>query len=202
MRHLTELLERGAVTEERRGQYYAVLSRETERLHRLVEGLLDFGRMEAGRAPYRFEPLDAGGLVSDLVDEFSREVSSNNHRIEIQAASRAINADRAAISLALRNLLDNAVKYSADSSTVSVSVETRGHLTGISVEDHGVGITEQEQREVFRKFVRGSAAQTLERQGNRYRPVDGGPDRESARRTSRARERSRAREPLHDLAAG
>ena len=49
--------------------------RATDRLQRLVEALLDFGRMEAGRRPYRFERLDAGALAQDVTDEFRGEAA-------------------------------------------------------------------------------------------------------------------------------
>ena len=69
-----------------------------------------------------------------------------------------VRADREAITLALRNLVDNALKYSPDSSPVAISVFRCGELARISVEDHGPGISREEQRAVFRKFVRGEAA--------------------------------------------
>jgi signal transduction histidine kinase len=110
-----------------------------------------------------------------VVEEFREHACFSTERIELQTApaqsdaqrggDARIRADREAIALALRNLLDNAVKYSAESSTVSVSVQSRGDLTGISVEDQGAGITRQEQRDVFRKFVRGTAARTLNVKG-------------------------------------
>jgi signal transduction histidine kinase len=59
VRQLSEMLARGRVSsDERRQQFYETLLRESERLHRLVEGLLNFGRMEAGELHYRFEPVD------------------------------------------------------------------------------------------------------------------------------------------------
>ena len=62
------------------------------------------------------------------------------------------------MALALRNLIDNALKYSPESATVAISVVRRGDLAGISVEDRGPGISKEEQLAIFRKFVRGEAA--------------------------------------------
>jgi two-component system sensor histidine kinase SenX3 len=67
--------------------------------------------------------------------------------------------------MALRNLVDNAVKYSPQSSTVRVSVTPRGAFVGIAVEDDGPGIPKDEQRTIFQKFARGSAARTLNVKG-------------------------------------
>jgi signal transduction histidine kinase len=81
LRQLTELLARGrASSEERRAQYYEVLERETERLHRLVESLLDFGRRESGKRQYRFESLDAAELVRSMVAEFQGQVAGRGLR--------------------------------------------------------------------------------------------------------------------------
>ncbi len=69
-----------------------------------------------------------------------------------------IRADRDALALALRNIIDNAVKYSPEASPVSVSIERSGDAVGIHVRDEGPGIAKSEQADVFAKFTRGSAS--------------------------------------------
>ncbi len=167
MCHLTEMLEDGATPQDRLPLYYSALGKESRRLHRMVESLLDFGRMEAGRRTYRLEDANAADLARQVIEEFREHSSVGAHKVELQAPSGPlpIRADRDALALALRNLLDNAVKYSPEDSTVSVSVESRNGLAGISVQDQGVGIPKQEQREVFRKFNRGSSAKKLNVKG-------------------------------------
>ena len=165
MSHLTEMLEEGRATDDRLPHYYRALGRETRRLQRMVESLLDFGRLEAGRPVYHLEDTSASDLVRRVVDEF--QGSSDVSRLEFQAPSDRflVRVDSEAIALALRNLLDNALKYSPESSPVQVRVADRAGLTGISVQDLGLGIPKGEQREVFRKFVRGTAAKTLNVKG-------------------------------------
>lgn len=169
MRHLTELLEDGGVPADRLARYYRALGKETRRLHAMVESLLDFGRMEAGRRVYQMEEMNAAELAEQVVNEFREHAAVAPQRIELQANHRVddarIRADREAIALALRNLLDNAIKYSPDSSTVHVSIDSGDALTGISVADHGPGIPPAEQRDIFRKFVRGTTARTLNVKG-------------------------------------
>ena len=170
MSHITEMLEEGGAAADRLPQYYHALGKETRRLHAMVESLLDFGRMEAGRRPYQMKDTSATELAIQVVAEFRERVSGGAQRIELQAPGNgsnafAIRADREAIALALRNLLDNAVKYSPESSTVRVSVECSGALTSISVADQGAGIPQREQRDIFRKFVRGTAARALNVKG-------------------------------------
>ena len=160
MRHLTELLEVGIVTSaDRRQQYYSMLGRETRRLHRLVESLLNFGRMEAGKLGYHFEQLDPGEAVKEVVAEFRDEVSTP-HRIELitNGPLPPIWADREALGRALWNLLDNAVKYSPQGDAVEVRLAGEDGGLAIAVCDHGLGIQGSEQKEIFRKFVRGTAS--------------------------------------------
>jgi len=162
LRQLTELLARGRVSsEERRGQYYEVLERETERLHRLVEGLLDFGRMESGKRQYRFESLDAAELVRSVVAEFQGQVAGRGSKIElsVNGADHVVRADREALGRALWNLLDNAVKYSPECRTVWVEADRAGQRVAIRVRDRGLGIPAAEQKEIFGKFVRGAASE-------------------------------------------
>lgn len=168
MSHITELLEEGGTPGDRLPLYYRALGKETRRLCGMVESLLDFGRMEAGRHIYHMEDADAAELVRRVVDEFREEASANSHRVELDMppGERRIRADCEAITRALRNLLDNAVKYSPESSTVRVSVESQAGRLAISVEDHGAGIPQHEQRQVFRKFVRGTSSRTLNVKGS------------------------------------
>jgi signal transduction histidine kinase len=167
MRHLTELLEDGVVTtEEARGQYYSLLSQETRRLHRLVEALLDFARMEAGRYHFKFESTDPGRLVADVVEEFKRESLAEGFTVELDAAAGlACPIDRESLALAIWNLLENAVKYSGQCRTIRVAVERRGDQAAISVRDGGLGIAPREQKAIFEKFVRGDSARASETKG-------------------------------------
>ena len=161
MLQLTEILNDGRLaSEDRRRTYYQALTRQTERLHRLVESLLDFGRMEAGTSPYRMEPLDACAFVRSVVEDFEAEAVGRGYHVELElnGTKSVIAADRAALTNALWNLLDNAVKYSPECRTVWVDVERDGPLLAIRVRDHGLGIPGDEQQDIFRKFVRGTAA--------------------------------------------
>jgi signal transduction histidine kinase len=161
MRQLTEILvDERIASDDRRRSYYQALARQTDRLQRLVESLLDFGRMEAGRSPYRLEPLDLAALVRSVVDQFEAEVSGRGYHVElaIDGPTSTIAGDREALTHALWNLLDNAVKYSAETRTVWVRVEPAGDRLAVRVRDRGIGIPTGEQRAIFQKFVRGAAA--------------------------------------------
>jgi signal transduction histidine kinase/tetratricopeptide (TPR) repeat protein len=161
LRTITELLAQDRIADEsRRRQSYLFLDRETNRLHRLVEDLLDFGRMESGRKQYRIGAHDAFELVRTAVADFSEEAASGGFRVETKLGlgPATIQADDEAFRRAVRNLLENAIKYSPECHTVWVDGKVNDHQVSISVRDQGMGIDPREQREIFQKFVRGNAA--------------------------------------------
>ncbi|MCC6394926.1 MAG: HAMP domain-containing histidine kinase [Bryobacterales bacterium] len=134
------------------------LTRETARLRRLVEGLLDFARMEAGKAGYRLVPLDATEMVRSVVEEFQSTAGGSEVRLSVAGEMPRIQGDREALSRALWNLLENAVKYSPPPARISVEALGADGRLAIRVRDEGIGIPASEQEQVFRKFYRGGEA--------------------------------------------
>lgn len=161
MRHLTELLaSRGVTSEERKTQYYELLARETDRLHRMVESLLSFGRIEVGAYAWRLEPADVTQWVHDVVEAFRVEPQARERAIscEIESGLPTIRADREALTRALSNLLENAAKYSEPGSPIRVFARRQRDRVLVGVEDHGIGIPATEHETIFQKFVRGAEA--------------------------------------------
>jgi signal transduction histidine kinase len=161
LRQLTEVLsESRLVNESRRQTYYDALGRQTDRLQRLVERLLDFGRMEAGERPYACAPHDLVAVVRDVVETFQAEVRSSS-LVRLTAADPApVSIDRDAIGLALWNLLDNAVKYSPDGGAIDVEVRRDRADAVVEVRDRGIGIPRHELPTLFERFRRGAEARS------------------------------------------
>ena len=161
LRHISDLLqETDEMPAGRRQSLYATLSQSTSRLYRLVESLLDFARMEDGRRPWHRASIDASTLLSDVVAAFRGEHPSAAIEVDLPPpGSVAIDVDGAALTHAIWNLLDNAVKYSPDGGTIFVSVARDAGGTQIAVRDQGLGIAPTEQREIFGRFVRGQSAE-------------------------------------------
>jgi signal transduction histidine kinase len=139
-------------------QAYDVLVRDTDRLRRLVENLLDFGRLEAGGG-YKRSLVDVSALACSVVEDFRSRAAAEGHEVRFSAPEEplSVDADREAVCRALWNLLDNAVKYSPSCPSVWVDVARRGRdLVTIAIRDEGLGIPAHEQREIFDRFVRGA----------------------------------------------
>jgi signal transduction histidine kinase len=158
---LSEMLEMDQVpSEDRRRKYYHLLAGEARRLQRLVETLLDFGRMEAGAEKYRFEPVEVRAVVDRAVREASGEEIQPAERVRVMGRdpSPRVIGDPDALALALRNLVENGLKYSPSPEPVEVTWTNENGRVLITVADHGPGIPRDEQAAIFQKFVRGRSA--------------------------------------------
>jgi two-component system phosphate regulon sensor histidine kinase PhoR len=163
LRQFTDMLiEQPGLDAERCRLAYGAQARATARLTRLVESLLDLARMEAGARPYRFERADGAEIVKRVVEDFGEEARAQGHAIEFHADGPVgLDADVEALSFAVRNLLENAVKYSPAPEPVEVSVHRLGDRVAIDVRDRGIGIAAGEHAAIFGKFRRGEAARRL-----------------------------------------
>jgi signal transduction histidine kinase len=163
MRQMAEMLDSERVPDEsRRKHYYRILAGEAARLQRLVESLLDFGRMEAGRPLAARTRIDLDALVHSVVDEVRRQPRAASARIDVVPPDRAVplKGDPDGLRLALRNLVENAVKYSPGGAHVTVCWGVDGESAVMAVTDRGLGIAPHEHARIFGKFVRGESAAT------------------------------------------
>jgi signal transduction histidine kinase len=162
IRQLAEMLSRNRVpSDERRQEYYRRILEESDRLSRLVENVLDFSRMESGRKEFRFEPTNAAEVLADVAD-FVR-----NHRLKLDLGEPLpqVRADREALTSAVRNLVDNAIKYSRQDTSVLVKALAMDGRIVIRIEDRGFGIPEEDRSRIFDKFYRGRGETTKEIKG-------------------------------------
>lgn len=168
IRQLGEMLARGRVKDEKKRQaYYRMIVRESSRLSRLVENVLDFSRIEEARKEYQLEPLDTSAWLRQTVREFQEEIADAGVSVvaEIPEELALVRGDREALSCAVHNLLDNAVKYSADSDTVWLQASCTNGKLAVRVRDRGVGIPEGDQKHVFEKFFRSTGDESAQVKG-------------------------------------
>lgn len=162
----SDMLESGAVKEEKRGGYLRVLSREADRLSHLVENVLAFSRIERGNARSNVRSVNAGDLLEPMRERFEARLATAGMTLEMDAAcSRGIRVDTAAVEHILFNLIDNAAKYavSGDPPQVEILVREGGKSVEIVVCDHGPGIPPAERGRIFQAFHK-SAREAAESQ--------------------------------------
>jgi len=155
--------------EDKRKIYYGKINKESERLSRLIENMLDFSKIEAGMKEYKFEDLSVKEMVKEVSSRFKEYMADKKMTLEceIQDTLPAIRADREAISRALFNLLDNAVKYSGKNPVIHLRAFLKEEAVFLEVQDMGAGISKDDQKKVFEKFYRSSdpASKNIEGSG-------------------------------------
>ena len=158
IRQLAEMLHSGRVpSEERRQKYYEVLLEQSERLSLLTENVLDLAKIEEGRKEFEFREIDIGSLLNEIVSTIQERVSHENFNIQlkIDKSLPKMKIDSEAMTQALTNLIDNALKYSGETKKIIVSSHTENQSLIISVKDFGMGIKKEERDKVFERFYRG-----------------------------------------------
>ena len=121
------------------------------RLARLIEDLLTVSRIESGRTEVRAVPLELGPFLEDAVHQF---VDRRRVNLDVQDGLPPLFADPDMLVQILTNLISNGIKYSPRESPVHVAARREGEGIEISVTDHGVGMDEAEQAQLFQRFFR------------------------------------------------
>jgi signal transduction histidine kinase len=138
-----------------RQRYLAIVIKETERLTRLINQVLDLSKLESGSADWWPSEIDLREVVEDAVTATSQLFKERNVTIEtrLPASVPTITADRDRLMQVMLNLLSNAAKFCASGSgRVVVELTRRADCLQVDVQDNGIGISEADQRIIFDKF--------------------------------------------------
>lgn len=157
IRLYAETLEMGRLkSQEKYQEYYGIIRKESERLTGLINNILDFSRIEAGRKEYEFRETDVRELVHNTLESYRYQIEQNGFVFEEKIAENVppMRVDREAIARSLLNLVNNALKYSQDRKFIGVSLFRANGNVKLEVIDHGIGIPLQEQTKIFEKFYR------------------------------------------------
>ena len=162
-----ETLELGRVqTEEKKEEYYRIISKETQRLTGIVNKILSFSRRDANKKPLRLEDMDLNSVVEEVLETYSFHLNSNGYKYQFQPGDiPLIEADKEAISEVLINLLDNAMKYSDSEKKIEMESGQDGNNVFFSIKDTGIGISKTDQKHIFDKFYRVSTGDLANKKG-------------------------------------
>ncbi|HMO81450.1 MAG TPA: HAMP domain-containing sensor histidine kinase [Pyrinomonadaceae bacterium] len=140
-------------------RYGEVIKDEGKKLSAMVEQILEFAGARSGKRKYNFEPVSVEEQIDRAVKECEPILSDRgvDPVVAVPANLPVVNADRAALSLAIQNLINNAVKYSDRNAAISISAEKRNGSLHISVEDDGIGISRPDLKHIFEPFYRSKA---------------------------------------------
>lgn len=157
IRLYAETLELGRLTsQDKREEYYRIIRKESERLTSLINNILDFSRIEAGRKEYEFRETDIAELVRNTLESYRYQIEQHGFTFEEKISENLppMRVDREAIARSLLNLVNNALKYSQREKYLGVHLYRENGSVKLEVVDHGIGISRPEQHKIFEKFYR------------------------------------------------
>jgi two-component system phosphate regulon sensor histidine kinase PhoR len=142
-------------------EYAEIIWRESVRLGRLIDNVLDFAKIERGMGVYEFAETDLGEVVDRAVELSQRRVLAAEMTLETDIASPEdlplVELDANAFTLAVLNLIDNAIKYAHEGKKIRLTLQREGDTIVLRVQDWGPGIELVEQDRIFERFYRAKA---------------------------------------------
>lgn len=137
-------------------QYAGLIEEESNYMRQQVDQLLQVASLEQDRISLKPEQVDAHQIVQEIADRFALrlQLAGGNICCRLNAAQSVVLADKSHFTDALRNLVDNAVKYSKDQPEVTISTANHNEHLYITVSDNGIGIRKDYLRKIFEKFYR------------------------------------------------
>jgi len=161
IRMFAETLEMERVRpEEKKREYYRTIVNESARLSQLINNILDFSKIESRKKEYYFAGTDLSQLVLQAVEMIRFHLDRKDFKLELDLEPNlpAVEIDPEAVTQALVNLLDNAVKFSPEDKRIRIRLRQQSDKIILSVQDHGIGIPEPEQKKILEKFYRAGSS--------------------------------------------
>jgi signal transduction histidine kinase len=178
IRSAAENLADGIVRDEQQVRHYGdLIRREGRRLSSMVEQVMTFAGIESQNRQsqnkqstpvYQIQPLDLTALIRDALERYAPELEAHAFHVELQLAANlpAINGDKTAVDSAIQNLLENAIKYSAETKRLTVRTADDGNMIQLSVSDSGIGISPEDLKHIVEPFYRSQVVRDAQIKGN------------------------------------
>jgi two-component system sensor histidine kinase KdpD len=160
---LIEELEQDSIdlTLEREGRsdLLEVINEETDRLNDFVQSMVELARLEAGEFQLRKTQTVAEEIISNALQRAERQLAKHKVETEIENDLPLLSLDSKAIAEAVYNLLDNAAKYSPESSKIKVGAKRINSKIQFSIEDEGKAVPEKDREKIFQNFIERTKAE-------------------------------------------
>lgn len=145
----------------------AIAHKNSQRLVRLIDDILDIEKLEADPVVFNLERVNVRPLVEQAIEDNRGFAEGYGVDVELDSTSvdGLVNADPDRFVQVITNLLSNAIKFSPANGKVQVAVESRGDKMRISVKDHGCGIPDKFKSRIFEKFAQADATSSRQKGG-------------------------------------
>jgi two-component system sensor histidine kinase SenX3 len=158
---LAEALDSSADDEEAVRRFAKRMHKESGRLAALVQDIIELSRLQGASVSQAGGPVDVNAVIAEAVDRSQLPAESKNINIVVGGRIEGkVFGDQDLLVTALRNLIDNAIRYSPPNTRVGIGVRSRDGLVSISVTDQGEGLSAEDQERVFERFYRVDAARS------------------------------------------
>ncbi len=158
---LAEALESSADDEQAVRRFAKRMHKESARLAALVQDIIELSRLQGANVAKEGRPVDINTVVSESVDRSQLPAESKNIELVVGGhAAAMVYGDQDLLVTALRNLIDNAIRYSPENTRVGIGVRSKDGLVAVSVTDQGEGLSPDDQERVFERFYRVDAARS------------------------------------------
>ncbi|BCW74427.1 ATP-binding protein [Arthrobacter sp. NicSoilB11] len=163
---LAEALESSADDPDAVRRFAKRMHKESARLAALVQDIIELSRLQGASVTQQGGPVDINAVIAEAVDRSQLPAESKNISIVVGGRTEGkVFGDQDLLVTALRNLIDNAIRYSPDNTRVGIGVRSREGVVSISVTDQGEGLTPEDQERVFERFYRVDAARSRQTGG-------------------------------------
>src|SRR6478609_4940502 len=163
---LAEALEASPDDEEAVRRFAKRMHKESTRLAALVQDIIELSRLQGANVAQQAHPVDINTVVAEAVDRSQLPAESKNIEIVVGGRTDAmVYGDQDLLVTALRNLIDNAIRYSPENTKVGVGIRAKDGLVAVSVTDQGDGLSAEDQERVFERFYRVDAARSRQTGG-------------------------------------
>ena len=157
MRLMTETLQNGAVNDpEAAARFLNLMEESIETMSQLVEELLELSRTQSGKVPLQIKPVPLSSIIEPAVDRLLPQAERVNLSLNynIPRFLPMVMADTERINAVITNLLHNAIKFTPPGGSISVSAEEKDGFIIVSITDTGIGIPEEDARNIFERFYK------------------------------------------------
>ncbi|MFF2246280.1 sensor histidine kinase [Arthrobacter sp. NPDC058130] len=163
---LAEALESSADDPDAVKRFAKRMHKESTRLAALVQDIIELSRLQGANVAQQGRPVDINTVVGEAVDRSQLPAESKNIQLVVGGHTDAmVYGDQDLLVTALRNLIDNAIRYSPENTKVGVGIRAKDGLVAVSVTDQGDGLSSEDQERVFERFYRVDAARSRQTGG-------------------------------------
>ncbi len=143
------------ISDDKKEQYLNIIEGESNRLSRLIENVLNYAKIEKGIKVYNFEEIEINSVVKEVIHsmEYLLKMQHFTFQTKLYDGELYIYADHDSIADAIINLITNSMKFSPDKKNIFISIAKENNYAVVSVEDVGIGISEEDKKNLFKPFI-------------------------------------------------